>query len=152
MDNALGQKWLRGARGAFRPFPAFRLGTESGVLDKPQSLYTKQMIYPPGNPPNFENPCNPPVAPRSFGISDLTVLVGNTFSLTGPMNFIGGDEQIPTTPVSASIASAFTFTDHLFITCGSIVGDSYPHYGADVWRDLPIIADLREILEQKRNG
>jgi len=122
MDNALGQKWLRGANNAFRPFPAYRLGTESAVLDKPRALYSQQRIFAPTN-------CTPPVPPFFIrDIPDNTLITFQFGGLANPMNFVGGEEAIKTTPVT-NPAQEMSLTDN-------IIGDIYPHYGADVWRTL----------------
>ncbi len=40
-DYGCGQKWPRGLKGSFRPFPTFRYGTESDIIDRPTQYLPK---------------------------------------------------------------------------------------------------------------
>lgn len=54
-DNGAGQKWARGLKGNFRPFPEFRYGTESDILDRP-SQYLPREVSRTGNLTNINAP------------------------------------------------------------------------------------------------
>ncbi len=49
-DNGAGQKWPRGLKGSFRPFWSFRYGTESDIMDRPESELPEYFAV--ANPPN----------------------------------------------------------------------------------------------------
>ncbi|MFN3648375.1 MAG: carboxypeptidase regulatory-like domain-containing protein [Armatimonadota bacterium] len=44
-DYGPGQKWPRGLKGAFRPFAEFRYGTESEVIDRDLTYYTREVRH-----------------------------------------------------------------------------------------------------------
>jgi len=46
-DNGAGQGWPRGLKGSFRPFPTFRLGHESEVIDRPPGFRPTLTAAPP---------------------------------------------------------------------------------------------------------
>lgn len=45
-DNGAGQKWPRGLKGSFRPFPTFRYGTESEIIDRPEQFLPREVRAP----------------------------------------------------------------------------------------------------------
>ncbi len=122
MDHALGQKWLRAgttsapsARGFFRPFPAFRLGTESEVLDKPNAFDPTQDILPTEDNPGCAQILNAPIVDPTYAV------------LTTALDFIGGAEAITSTPAFSTLAP---------INQSCLTFSTYPHYNYDVWRIL----------------
>lgn len=44
-DNGAGQKWPRGLKGSFRPFPVFRYGTESDCTDRPTQFDPREVEF-----------------------------------------------------------------------------------------------------------
>jgi hypothetical protein len=146
MDYALGQKWLRGNRGAFRAFAGFRLGTESEVMDRSRAFDVLQNVFAPSS-------CNPnPTGPGGFDlpILDPTVRV-NGLAPAGSLSFIGGPEQ---TQHFFPILGTDT---RLIRTCVSPA--AWPHYGADIWRILAkgpvppeVLADYLPSVERQPNN
>lgn len=164
MDHALGQKWLRGLKGAFRAFPGWRFGTESEILDrtefdtrpKPNFLNpngtigvapdppTNQQPNPPFGPPFslamrqnlYYDPANPCNPAPNFAILNVPIVDFTTAPPSGGQ--FATSLNFVGGPQAITTVPVLPSSPQALINCQnpSKTGNLYPLYGADIWRIL----------------
>jgi hypothetical protein len=75
-DNGAGQKWPRGLKGVFRPFPTYRFGTEGELTSRSAEFWPTEVI---GGAPT-------PIRSSFFG-----AIIGLPNTVSGMFDFLNGD-------------------------------------------------------------